>query len=135
MLPLDEELNTWIVGQYRYPIDQYSWEIPEGGGPVNEPAIETAKRELSEEVGLKAEKWTKIQSFHLSNSVSNEYGELFLAQELTEFDNHPDPEEELVVRKLPFKDVFKMVLNGEITDSMSIMAILKVNYMIENNLI
>lgn len=135
MIPLDKKLNTWIVGQYRYPINQYSWEIPEGGGPIGESALETAKRELSEEVGLSAKKWTKIQSFHLSNSVSDEYGELFLAQELEEFENHPDPEEELVVRKLPFNDVFKMVLSGEITDSMSIMAIYKVKYLIDNNLI
>lgn len=135
MIPLDKNLNTWIVGQYRYPINQYSWEIPEGGGPIGESALETAKRELSEEVGLSAKKWTKLQSFHLSNSVSDEYGELFLAQELEEFENHPDPEEELVVRKLPFKDVFKMVLSGEITDSMSIMAIYKVQYLIDNNLI
>ena len=135
MIPLDKNLNTWIVGQYRYPIQQYSWEIPEGGGPIGVSAIETAKRELSEECGLKAKKWTQIQTFHLSNSVSDEYGEIFLAQDIDEFENHPDPEEELVVKKLPFEDVFQMVLKGEITDSITIMAIYKVKYLIENNLI
>lgn len=135
MVPLDKELNTWIVGQYRYPLNQYSWEIPEGGGPIGESALDTAKRELSEEVGLVAKKWTQIQTFHLSNSVSDEYGELFLAQDLEEFENHPDPDEELVVKKMPFNDVFQMVLSGEITDSMSIMAILKVKYLIDNKLL
>ncbi len=76
-----------------------------------------------------------IQTFHLSNSVSDEYGELFLAQELTEFENHPDPEEELIVKKVPFQEVFQMVLKGEITDSISVMGILKVKYLIDNQLI
>lgn len=135
IIPLDKHLNTWIVGQYRFPLNAYSWEIPEGGGPIGEATINTAKRELSEEVGLKANKWRMIQTFHLSNSVSDEYGELFLAQELTEFENHPDPEEELIVKKVPFQEVFKMVLKGEITDSISIMGILKVKYLIDNQLI
>lgn len=134
MIPLDEHLNTWIVGQYRFPLEQYSWEIPEGGGKFGE-ALEAAKRELSEECGLKAKKWTQIQTFHLSNSVSDEYGELFLAQDLEEFENHPDSNEELVVKKLPFEAVFQMVLNGEISDSMSIMGVYKVKYLIDNNLI
>ena len=85
--------------------------------------------------GLKAKKWTQIQNFHLSNSVSDEYGEIFLAQDLEEFDNHPDPEEELTVKKLPFEEVFQMVLRGEITDSISVMGIYKVKYLIKNNLI
>ncbi|MBO73109.1 MAG: DNA mismatch repair protein MutT [Flavobacteriales bacterium] len=135
IIPLDKNLNTWIVGQYRYPIQQYSWEIPEGGGPIGVSTIETAKRELSEECGLKAKKWTRIQTFHLSNSVSDEYGEIFLAQDLEEFENHPDPEEELVIKKLSFEEVFQMVCKGEITDSISIMGIYKVRFLIENNLI
>jgi len=135
IIPLDMELNTWIVGQYRYPLNQYSWEIPEGGSPLGTSSEETAKRELSEECGLKAKKWTQIQNFHLSNSVSDEYGEIFLAQDLEEFDNHPDPEEELTVKKLPFEEVFQMVLRGEITDSISVMGIYKVKYLIKNNLI
>src|SRR5690349_13764017 len=66
ILPLDEELNTWLVGQYRYTIDQYSWEIPEGGGPLNISPLESAKRELLEETGLTASDWTEIQPFHLT---------------------------------------------------------------------
>lgn len=135
IIPLDKEFNTWIIGQYRYPINQYSWEIPEGGGPLGVSKLETAQRELSEECGLKANKWTQIQTFHLSNSVSDEYGEIFLAQGLEEFENHPDPEEELIVKKLPFEELFQMVLKGEITDSISIMGVFKVKYLIDNNLI
>ena len=135
MIPLDNNLNTWIVGQYRYPLNQFTWEIPEGGGPLGVSALETAKRELSEECGLKAKKWTKIQTFHLSNSVSDEYGEIFLGQDLEEFENHPDPDEELIVKKLPFEEVFQMVLRGEITDSITIMGIYKVKYLIDCNLI
>lgn len=133
MIPLDNELNTWIVGQYRYPLNQFTWEIPEGGGELGISALETAKRELSEEVGLRAKKWNLIQRFHLSNSVSDEYGELFIAQELEEFENHPDSDEDLIVKKIAFEEVYKMVLNGEITDSMSIMGILKVKLLIDNN--
>ena len=135
IIPLDEDLNTWIVGQYRYPIKQYSWEIPEGGGDFNVSKLDSAKRELSEECGLKANKWTQIQKFHLSNSVSDENGEIFLAQDIDEFKNHPDPEEELVVKKIPFQEVFEMIQEGKITDSISIMGIYKVKYMIDNNLI
>ena len=133
IIPLDRELNTWIVGQYRYPLNQFTWEIPEGGGKLGVSALETAKRELSEEVGLRAKKWNRIQKFHLSNSVSDEYGELFIAQELEEFDNHPDPDEDLIIKKITFNEVYKMVLNGEITDSMSIMGILKVKLLIDSN--
>lgn len=135
IIPLDKNMNTWLVGQYRYPVKQYSWEIPEGGGPLGTESKETAKRELSEECGLKAKKWTQIQKFHLSNSVSDEYGEIFLAQDIEEFENHPDPEEELVIKKIPFEKVLKMVLKGQITDSISIMGIYKVKYLIDNNLI
>lgn len=133
MIPLDNDLNTWIVGQYRYPLNQFTWEIPEGGGPIGETALETAKRELSEEVGLRAKKWTLIQKFHLSNSVSDEYGELFIAEGLEEFENNPDSDEDLIVKKLPFEEVYQMVLKGEITDSMSIMGVLKVKLLIDNN--
>ena len=135
IIPIDKNFNTWLVGQYRYPIQKYTWEIPEGGGPIGVSTLETAKRELSEECCLKANKWTKIQTFHLSNSVSDEYGEIFLAQDLKEFENHPDPEESLVIKKLPLEKVFQMIFEGDITDSISVMGIYKVKHLIENNLI
>ena len=81
VLPLDELNNTWLIGQNRYPTHQFSWEIPEGGGKVGKDILKAAQRELQEEAGLKADRWQEIQRIHLSNSVSDELGIIFLAQE------------------------------------------------------
>jgi len=132
ILPLDEHYNTWLVGQYRYPLKAYSWEIPEGGGPLNEEPIESAQRELLEETGLSAKNWKEIQRLHLSNSVSNELSIIYVATDLIEGIAMPEETELLVVKKLPFEDVYQMVLTGEITDSISVVAILKVRLMILN---
>ena len=82
VIVLDEEKNTWLVGQYRYPIEQYTWEIPEGGGKFGVDPLDSAKRELMEEAGITAKRWMKIQEMHLSNSASDEFCYLFLAQEI-----------------------------------------------------
>lgn len=126
IVPVDEDMNTWLVGQYRYPLDEYTWEIPEGGGKLGVPPLESAKRELLEEVGLEAASWEIIQESHLSNSVSDEKGILYLAQDLTYKQPNPDEEEELQLKKLPLKEAVQMVLDGKITDSLSVMALLKV---------
>ncbi len=131
ILPLDEEYNTWLVGQWRFPVGAYSWEIPEGGGKKGVEPLESAKRELSEETGIKAKNWTKIQEFHMSNCVSDEYAILYVAQDLTFHESHPDEDEQLALRKLPFSKVYEMVLNGEITDSMTIIAVHKTKYLID----
>ena len=125
ILPLDKDYNTWIVGQWRYPLQQYSWEIPEGGGHLDVPPIDSAKRELLEETGISANKWTKIQEMHLSNSVSDEFCILYIAQDLSFGESHPDEEEELEMRKLHFNELYAMVESGEITDSLTITAVLK----------
>ncbi len=130
VLALDDHMNTWLVGQYRFVLDAYSWEIPEGGCPLNTSPLESAKRELKEETGFSAARWTEIQTLHLSNSVSDELGYIFVAQNLTAGDAEPEETEDLNVRKLPFEDAYQMVLRGEITDSISIIAILKVKQMI-----
>lgn len=130
IIALDKEYNTWIVGQYRYPIDEYSWEIPEGGGILGVEPIESAKRELSEETGITAKKWTKIQEMHLSNSVSDEYCYLYIAQNLEIGESHPDENEELVLRKLPFDELYKMVEKGEVKDSLTVAAVLKTKLLI-----
>lgn len=135
VIPLDENYNTIIVGQYRLPHEAYSWEIPEGGAFLDEDPLEGAKRELSEEVGITAKKWTKIQDFHLSNSVSDEKGTLYVAQDLTFNEAHPDDNEELQTKKIPFTELVEMVLNGTVLDSMTIMAVLKTKYLIDNQLI
>jgi 8-oxo-dGTP pyrophosphatase MutT (NUDIX family) len=129
IVPLDEEMNTYLVGQYRFTIDQYSWEIPEGGCPVNTDPLESAKRELLEETGLKATNWKEIQRIHLSNSVTNEFGIIYLAQGLQQFESEPEDTEQLIVRKLPFAEAYQMICNGEITDSVTIAAIQKVRLM------
>jgi len=135
ILPLDEELNTWLVGQYRFPLDQYSWEIPEGGGDLTVPPVASAERELLEETGLVAREWTPIIELHLSNSVSDEKAIIFLARQLEQREPEPEETEQLVVRKLPFAEAYRMVEQGIITDSMSVAAILKVKIMLNEAII
>ena len=125
ILALDEAYNTWIVGQYRYPINRYSWEIPEGGGQLDVPPLDSAKRELHEETGISARKWTRIQEMHLSNSASDEFCILYVAQELSFGEAEPEDDEQLELRKLPFDALYNMVRDGEITDSLTVTAVLK----------
>jgi 8-oxo-dGTP pyrophosphatase MutT (NUDIX family) len=132
ILPLDSDLNTYLVGQYRYTLDAYSWEIPEGGGAMGEDPLEAAKRELLEETGLMAADWTVLQEVHLSNSVSDEFGYVYLARDLTAGTAAPEETEQLQVRKLPFEEAYKMVESNFITDSLSIAAILKVKLMLSD---
>jgi ADP-ribose pyrophosphatase len=132
MLPLDEEGNTWIVGQYRYPINAYSWEMPEGGGKRDVPTIESARRELKEETGIVAHKWTKILEMDLSNSASDEQAVIYVAQDLEFEENDPDPTEDLEVRKLPFAELYEMVMHGEVRDSLTVAAVLKVELMLRD---
>ncbi|MEO5600671.1 MAG: NUDIX hydrolase [Cyclobacteriaceae bacterium] len=127
IIPVDKALNTWLVGQYRYTLNAWHWEIPEGGGPLNEDPMESAKRELQEETGLRAGSWKEIIHLHTSNSVTDEEGHIFLAEELQEgASSLEETEADLKVWKLPLKEALDMVLNGKITDGMSVMAILKV---------
>lgn len=130
IIPLDEDLNTYLVGQFRFAINQYSWEIPEGGGPHNKDILESAKRELKEETGLVAEEWTKLFNFHLSNSVCDEHGAIFMARKLTQEEAMPEETEQLVVKKLPFTKAYEMVEEGIITDSLAVAAILKVKILL-----
>lgn len=129
-LALDEEFNTYLVGQYRFPLDRYSWEIPEGGGAFGVDPVDSAKRELLEETGLVASDWTQIVEMHLSNSVSDEYAVIYLARGLSQETACPEETEQLQVKKLPFEEAYQMVERGEITDSMSVAAILKVKLML-----
>lgn len=126
IIPLDEYQNTWLVGQYRYALDEYSWEIPMGGGPIGQDILISAQRELKEETGLIALRWIQIMRIHTSNSVTDEEGFIFLAEELTEGKPAFDETEELVLKKLPFAEALEMVMQGKITDSLSVAGILKV---------
>ncbi|MEZ4756810.1 MAG: NUDIX hydrolase [Flavobacteriales bacterium] len=132
IIPLDADLNTWIVGQYRYPIKAYSWEIPEGGGRRDVPPLDSAKRELREEVGIEAARWTEVLRMDLSNSASDEEAIIFVAQDLTFHAPEPEATEELAMRKLPFQELFEAVMRGEMRDSLTVAAVLKVQRMIED---
>ncbi|HTL81728.1 MAG TPA: NUDIX hydrolase [Bacteroidia bacterium] len=135
IIVLDENKNTWLVGQYRYPMEEYTWEIPEGGGKIGVASIESAKRELKEETGIIAKKWTLIQEMHLSNSATDEYCYLFLAEDLEFGEAEPEEDEDLRVIKMPFEDAYQLVCEGKIKDSLTVAAILKVKLMLlEKNL-
>jgi ADP-ribose pyrophosphatase len=131
IVPLDSEFNTWLVGQYRFPLEAYSWEIIEGGGNLSANPIESAKRELIEETGITANHFTEIQRMHLSNSVSDELAIIYIAQHLTFGESSPEETEELIIRKVSFEEAYQMVINGEITDSMSVAGILKTKILIQ----
>jgi 8-oxo-dGTP pyrophosphatase MutT (NUDIX family) len=115
--------EVYLVGQYRYTLESYSWEIPEGGCPEGEAPLRAAQRELEEETGLRAEKWEKLGEAHLSNSVSDELAVLFVASGLTQGERNPEGTEQLNVRRVPFGEALRMALAGEMTDAMSLLAI------------
>ena len=129
IIPLDENYNIYLVGQYRFTINQYTWEIPEGGC-INESPLDAAKRELLEETGLKANYWQQIIEMHLSNSVADEHGYVFLAKELTQHTPMPESTEQLIVKKVAFDEAYEMVMQNIITDSLSMVAILKIKILI-----
>jgi ADP-ribose pyrophosphatase len=123
VLVLDDEDRVLLVGQHRYALDAYSWEIPEGGVPEGESAEAGARRELLEETGVEASDWRELARIHLSNSVSDELAILFVATGLCHGDATPDGTEQLVIRWLPFADVLAMTLDGRITDAMTVVAV------------
>jgi len=126
IVPVDNDLNTWLIGQFRYTLDEYSWEIPMGGGLLEVDILESAKRELKEETGLSAKKWTQIMRIHTSNSVTDEEGFVYLAEDLTQGETEFEETEQLQVIKLPLEEAIQKVMDGEITDAISIAGLLKV---------
>lgn len=127
ILPLDDENHTWLVGQYRFPIKTYSWEIPAGGGVLGDDPLVGAKRELKEETGIVAHKWEELGRSYLSNSVSDELSISYLARGLKAGKAHPDSNEELTVVRVPFSEAYRRVLSGEISDAMSVLTIMWAN--------
>jgi 8-oxo-dGTP pyrophosphatase MutT (NUDIX family) len=126
VVALDNGDRILLVGQHRYTLDQYSWEIPEGGAPFEEDPLEAGRRELQEETGFRAKSWRQLAHVHLSNSVSDEDGVLFLASDLEPGTASPEPTEELQVRWVSFDEALRMTLTGEITDALSVIAIQRV---------
>jgi len=127
IIPIDDDGNTWIVGQDRYTLGEYSWEVPMGGAPKGEDALAAAKRELKEETGLKAEHWTEVMRLHTSNSITDEEGFVYIAKGLQQGETEFDETENIDVRKLPLGDAIAMAQKGEITDAISVAALLWVN--------
>ena len=123
VLAIDGAGRVLLVGQHRYALDRYSWEIPEGGVPAGESAQDGARRELREETGIEAADWIELSRCHLSNSVSDEEAILFLATGLTHGVATPDGTESLAVRWVPFDEVLAMTMDGRITDAMTILAV------------
>ena len=120
---LDDADQVLLVGQHRYTLDAYSWEVPEGGVPADESALDGARRELLEETGVIAEGWRELARFHLSNSVSDEAGVVFTARAVSHGQATPDPTEDLAVRWLPFEEALAMIADGRITDAITIIGI------------
>ena len=123
VLPV-EDGHIYLVGQYRYPLGRYSWEIPEGGCPEGEDTLAAARRELEEETGLHAHRWQKLGEAYLSNSVSDELAVWYVATDLEQSVARPDASEQLVVRRVPFEQAVGMALAGEITDALSLLALM-----------
>lgn len=131
IVAIDDDNKIWLVGQYRYPLKQYSWELPEGGGPLNKDPLDSAKRELLEETGLVAAEWKEILRMHLSNSVCDELAIIYLAKDFTQLEAQPEETEQLQVKKVALEDAYQMVIRGEITDSMSVAGILRMKLLME----
>lgn len=129
VVALDEDNNIYLVGQYRFPLEAFSWEIPEGGGPHHEDPLLSAQRELLEETGLVAARWEPIVQMHLSNSVSDESGIVYLARGLEQRTAEPEETEQLFVKKIPFEQAYQMVKDHQVTDSLSVAAIQKIKLM------
>lgn len=127
IVALDESGNTWLVGQSRYTLGEFSWELPMGGAPLSEQPLAAAKRELAEETGVRAEHWEEIMRLHPSNSITDEIGVVYIATGLTPGETSFEETEDLEVRKLPLDEAVAMVLDGRITDAISAAALLRVH--------
>lgn len=124
VLPVEPDGRVWLVGQYRYPLHQYSWEIPEGGGPIDEAPEATAHRELREETGLIAGRLEHLADVHLSNSVSDELAHIYRATDLRPGPSAPEGSEKLHVHAFAWEEAWSMLNRGEITDSLTVVALL-----------
>ncbi|MDX1507624.1 MAG: NUDIX hydrolase [Woeseiaceae bacterium] len=125
IVPLDDEDHTWLVGQHRYTLGAYSWELPMGGAPLDEDPLDAAKRELQEETGLRAAQWSELMRLHTSNSVTDELGIVYVARELTGGETAFDDTEVLDARRLPLAEAIGMAQRGDITDAISVAALLR----------
>ena len=131
VVPVDSDGRTWLVGQYRLPLQAYSWEIPEGGSPRDRDPEEGARRELAEETGLTAGGWREILRLDLSNSVGDERAFCYVAWDLRPGPSAPDPSEELQLRRASLAQVLDLVLRGDITDALTVATMLRLKLLAE----
>ena len=125
IIAIDNEAHLYLVGQQRYTLDAYSWELPMGGAPLDEDPLTAARRELQEETGLSAESWSQIMRLHLSNSVTDEQGIVYLARGLTRGQPQFEETEDIAIRRIPVEDAVSMAMDGRITDAVSVAALLR----------
>lgn len=131
ILPLFDDGTTLLVGQHRFPLGDYSWEIPEGGGRLDVDPLESARRELAEETGLQAAEWREILQVQLSNSVSDEraFGYLATGLSIADGGHHADDTEALEKVRVPFREALDAALAGDLKDVLTVAMLLKASHM------
>ncbi len=129
ILPLHDDGTVTLVGQNRFPFGDYSWEIPEGGAPLDEDPLDGAKRELAEETGLTAADWRLVLTLQLSNSVTDELAYGFLAMNLSAGDAAPDETEDIAMVRAPFAEALDLAVTGKIQDSLTVAMLLRAHHM------
>lgn len=125
VLPVHDDGSIVLVGQSRFPAQDYSWELPEGGGPLDADPLEGAKRELREEAGLAAAHWQVILQAQLSNSVTDERAIGYLATGLTPLEPDPDETELLALERVPFREALEAAMAGHLKDMLTVAMLLR----------
>ncbi len=135
VLPIHSDGTVVLVGQARFPLGNYSWEMPEGGAPFDEDPLEGAKRELAEEAGLAAVTWREVLRMELSNSVTDERAIAWLAWDLTPVEKAPDPTEVIAVARVPFTSLMREINRGSVRDAFTVATALRAYHMAREGLL
>lgn len=121
---LNEKNEIYLVGQYRYAVDEYSWEIISGAVEKGEDYLTTVKREIEEEAGVTAKKFDLLHGdLQLSNSYTSDRGAIFLARDIEQNESHPESTEKLQIKKVPLDEAIRLICEGKIKDDYTITGI------------